>query len=158
MNDEVLARTAIHEAAHAVMAKALGVLVTGAAITSERSGWCRTSRADPNENLLVSLAGCEAERLLFGAAIANEAQRDLQHVEQLEQRYGLSPSVVAAARAQVRDVLKQNWDKVERVAEQLVRRRYLPGTLITAYSFGTLESMWRRAQRPRRLRDRRTAA
>jgi hypothetical protein len=154
MNPE-LARVCIHESGHAVMAKALGVLVTGVRIIDEGTGWCRTSRATEYENLLIAWAGPEAERLLFGFARAAQVACDLEHIEQHERRCGLSAVVMADTRLHVRDVLQQNWHRVLRVAEQLVKRRHLDALLLDTYSFGNLESMWRRSQR---LPARRTAA
>jgi hypothetical protein len=152
--NEALARTCLHEAGHAVMAKALGVICTGVRITSDHSGVCITSRADPNENLMISLAGIEAECLHFGFSRASEVACDLEHIAQHETAYGLSAIVIADTRLHVREVLKQWWPKVLRVAEQLARRRHLSSLQIDAYSFGTIGSMWRRSQRrPRRLRD-----
>jgi hypothetical protein len=82
----------------------------------------------------------------------------LQHIEQHERLCGLSAVVMADTRLHVRDVLQQNWHRVLRVAEQLVKRRHLDALLLDTYSFGSLGSMWRRSQRPRRLPARRTAA
>jgi hypothetical protein len=142
-----LARTCIHEAGHAIVARWLGVVCTGAAITGDTSGWCATGRATPTEDLWVTWGGVEAERILFGSANAAQVSCDLANIERLARRYRMSDATIEGARPQVRAVLWQNWDKVERVAFELARRRYLPGMLIDSFSWGWLALICRNSAR-----------
>jgi hypothetical protein len=142
-----LARTCIHEAGHAIVARALGVVCTGAAITDDSSGWCRTGRASPTEDLAIMFGGIEAERILFGSARVAQVAGDLANIERLARRYRMADAAVEDMRPQVRAVLRQHWDKVERVAAVLARQRYLPGMLIDSLSWGWLALMVRNSQR-----------
>jgi hypothetical protein len=142
-----LARTAIHESGHCIIARWCGVAVTEARITDDSSGWCQTGRASPTEDLAVTFGGIEAERICFGFARVAQVAGDLKHIEHLQRRYRMTDAAVEDMRPRVRAVLRQHWDKVERVATELARRRYLPGMLIDSLSWGWLALMCRNSAR-----------
>jgi hypothetical protein len=130
---DAAARAAYHEAAHAVIAVALGLTVGGAGIDPNQS-YCYVGPASVTDNLMVAFAGLEAEIACFGFARATDARGDLQMIDRYARRYNIPGHHIEGLRPRVRALLKQHWHRVERVAAALA----LAGTLTRAEIVATV--------------------
>ena len=110
-------RAAFHEAGHAVVADALRHGGIEAWLGDEPGTiwdpWA-DSRADRRHDLVIRMAGPEAEALRFG-----DCAHDRRHEEDAL-RKGHSPSEIGRARRLARRLLKCRWPEVERVAGVLL--------------------------------------
>lgn len=141
MNEGDLHRTAIHEAGHIVVAKALGRYVRSAVLQNDGTADVWHDRAllpgtEVSVDLRITLAGLEAEKLagLFNEESVPRSHQDLDEVKRLLGR--LRPpdrpaGVLEWCRAQSSALLKDRWPKVERLAEDLEEHRVLVGSDIT---------------------------
>jgi hypothetical protein len=123
MNRRERRRTALHEAAHSVVAVLLGVGCTGAAIREDASGWSRSGPGSITDKLAICWAGIIAEQMKYGSVNIGDVGLDLHMIDRAR-RYGLD---VEAVRPKVRRLLRRNWDKVEAVAWRLASDRRLSG-------------------------------
>jgi hypothetical protein len=125
MNRRERRRTALHEAAHSVVAVLLGVGCAGAAIRHDASGWSRSGPGSITDKLAICWAGIIAEQIKYGSADTDEVGGDLHMIEDYARRYGIDN--VEAVCPKVRRLLRKNWSKVEMVAWRLASDRRLSG-------------------------------
>jgi hypothetical protein len=136
----------LHEAAHAVAARRLGIQVLAASASNVRTRYRDTPQAA--EHLaLVDLAGGEAEiqHLRRTAWLVDEQQASERVLRLVHRRLGLGAGapVTAAHRREASalfyefcgkasDLVKQNWAAIERVAAELADGKVLTGADIDA--------------------------
>jgi hypothetical protein len=133
---DAASRAALHEAAHAVVAAALGIRIDGAGIDPDES-YCCVGPASLTDNLQIAFAGIESEIRVFGVANADQAAGDLKMIEVWQRRHRLSGPFVEDFRPLVRRLLRRHWGQVERVADALLRRQRLSGAQIEALLWRT---------------------
>ena len=119
------ARTSVHEASHAAIAMAFRCKVLSATLEPQLDGALGAVSYKPSRrgfrNAVIALAGIEAERLFFGIADPNLADRE-------SARAALGTWDAAAldeAFSTARALVEQHRPAIERVAEALIARRTL---------------------------------
>lgn len=124
MDDHSSPTGAVHEAGHAVVAERLGhrVLRVTDCLTSYHHG-----PASVRHGIVITAAGDEAERMMFGKAAGGSDRRGFETDFQLIRRYvegrAVSlPDARAYARREARRILMANWEEVRRVADVLKTR------------------------------------
>lgn len=144
-HDEIAA--AVHEAAHAVVARALGLNCGRAMITPTGGGYARVfarwrrGRRRPRSWLttamiIESMAGGEAEKLLLGLTEAGDRQdRERQAAWALDAGWNW-PAVEPRLREMTRTMVLRHRAAVVRVALALVKHRSLSGEEIDALTAG----------------------
>ena len=121
-------RTAVHEAGHVVMARAVGLTVWSVMIGTAGGGATTLSRLSrdlsPHDDILWRLAGPAAESLAFGAFDAQGARSDRVHADlsafDLTGDVDATDELVDACWPDVRDLLSDHWAAVEGVALSLL--------------------------------------
>ena len=132
---------AIHEAGHAVVARALGAEVVFVEIDlATGNGGSRSSVfADNIKNLAVSVAGRKAEHAFAALALRSTrteemSTHDLQQMEKLLLRFPEAErcAVRAASYRLATENLTANADVVHRIADELLARERIEGEELAA--------------------------
>ncbi len=129
--DEQLKKTAYHEAGHGVSAYRLGLQVGELTIIPNKEKytlgyslsegeWC-TGELD-KEAIITCYAGYEAEKIFNSEADKRGSAADDEHAERLLKVNGFDE---AELREETRQLLEDNWNIVEIVAEQLLKDKLL---------------------------------
>jgi ATP-dependent Zn protease len=128
---------AIHEAGHAVVARALGANVMFVEINFRTGGGeARTSEpfADNIKNLAVCVAGRKAEHAFAALALRStrteeRSTHDLQQMENLLLRFPEAERCAARAASYrlAAENLTANADVVHRIADELLAREHIEG-------------------------------
>lgn len=135
-SSEVLHRVAVHEGAHAIVARALGMPLVEVAIGDAGAGHTRSDvdRAPgwwtPTETAAVIMAGALAERRWCPStdlAGSDDDENDLLRLMELE-----DPPDIRYARELAAGILDDNRDDHGLVVDALIRRRRLSGEDVTA--------------------------
>lgn len=125
--------TAIHEAAHAVVALALGKRIRCVSIESDETGarglaWVEGLRDrtpdDVRDKLTIALAGDVGVSILTREPICQPSGTDAEKVRQCRARLTDGAEVVRAERV-ARSLLEQRWHFVERLSAALLREGHL---------------------------------
>ena len=152
--------TAIHEAAHAVMAEICGERITRAEIVgdAEHAGTVESLRfvTDPEEDLSAGeivgvvrrrlkcvLAGVVAEAMVTGRQEWDEKSGDLDHAVRLAMQLVDDCEEVLplldGIRLELEGELRTNWPAVEMLAGELIQRKALTGAEVRKVSGALLE-------------------
>ena len=146
MTDERTA-TAIHEAAHAVIARRLGLVAGGATIERDKDSAGHVEIADPHSiawqweqrghyrdlrlafrgRIIAYMAGAEAVRVLLGVEVDGDGDDRLQIEMMAQSRYSDLPGDLweraeQRMRRQTRRLVRRHRLAIERVAAALVER------------------------------------
>jgi ATP-dependent Zn protease len=132
---------AIHEAGHAVVARALGANVVFIEINFKTGGGetCSEEIADKIKNLAVSVAGRKAEHAFAALALRStrteeRSRHDLQQMENLLLRFPEAERCAARAASYrlATENLTANADVVHRIADELLAREHIEGEELAA--------------------------
>jgi ATP-dependent Zn protease len=150
-----LRRTAYHEAGHAVIHRAMGMvcgeasivpnfdtMTAGYAIAAdhyvtgrewERRGKVRDWRSILRGRIIGYMAGREAEIIAFGRKRKKYGDGDdLLQIALMAEEADVSEAYLERLRPKVGPLLRHHWPKVEAVAEALLIRKTLSGSEIDA--------------------------
>ena len=135
MNEDLEAATAIHEAAHAVIARVLGQDVTSVSMRRVMSQH-RSTRDGRQRFVIVAFAGPVAEHRYCKLGDFEEARRwedgwreDLQNI--LKYKYD-EIGMLTPLRDRAEALVAELWPVIERVAEALLQHGALSGDEIDA--------------------------
>jgi hypothetical protein len=125
--DLILQRTAEHEAAHAVVARALGLRLLDVSVSADgRSGETRYESAPESANAIIAVAAevwiSEVGGLVFPRGDADGCRED---VRVLVRSTGGDAWAMREARRRARLILAESRDEVLALAEQLARTRHV---------------------------------
>jgi hypothetical protein len=118
-----LERTAYHEAAHAIVAAHLGLVVdeVGVEVAARfEAGAVVSTRGRPLARATVLAAGAEAERQLSGIEPRGNEADEAELAE-------MSPRTVARGRADARRLVLALWPYIGALAEALVESNHMAG-------------------------------
>jgi ATP-dependent Zn protease len=129
--------TACHEAGHAVAAARLGYMCGVVTIVPDGDKWTAGHAAtedawdDPEANILVCLAGYVAEleagkeEQTARAGAAGDFEQALGWLGDTAREADLAPYLPKA-----RELVRENWAAIERVAAELVARQTIDGDMV----------------------------
>lgn len=132
---ETETRTAFHESGHAVVAAALGCAPLRITIVSDGEADGKTTLAHQiplQERAAYLIAGAVAEVKSHPginlACVVNCARRDIASLRRLR---GDEPLDISAPLSRAGELLAQNWQRVERVAESLLANKTIDTSEMT---------------------------
>jgi hypothetical protein len=141
---------AVHEAGHAVVARALDSDVLFVEIDLRTgNGEVRCSEfADEIKNLAVCLAGCRAEHAFKAPALRSTKKGDFRQMRKLLSCFPESERRAARAEGyRLADVvLKANADVVRRIADELLARRWSADSAVVRIEGDELKAMLSRRE------------
>jgi hypothetical protein len=131
----MLDRIALHEAGHAVVARALALHCGGASVADDHG---RTTYQDTTDNsiavLVATMSGAAAEHVLIGN-IGNGIAGDQERVRVLTDARGMSQDAIDRLWRVACLLVKVHETDIRVLAVELVRRRQLSGEQIDALAW-----------------------
>jgi hypothetical protein len=124
---------AFHEAGHAAVAMALGVVVTRIDIRGrgEYAGGTTTfsSGVPPEKDIIILLAGVEAQARHLGVdpkVVANDGYNDMQEISRIVRAHnGQSGLAIGGLRRDCRRLIESQWQLIDAIADRLAQKTKL---------------------------------
>jgi len=137
---ERIEATAYHEAGQAVITRVLGykvgfITIVGDDATDTKSATVPPEGEEqrPDHQIIISYAGPEAHDKFDHRSLSPEDVRwDQEKVRNLASRLGADDETRDACRRQARELVKQHWTSIKRVAQALLKRGTLQSFEIDA--------------------------
>ncbi len=137
---ERIEATAYHEAGQAVITRVLGykvgfITIVGDEETDTKGGTVSPEGEEqrPDHQIIISYAGPEAQDKFDRRSLSAEDVRwDYEKVLNLTSRLGVDDETRDACRRQARELVKQHWTSIKRLAQALLKRGTLQSAEIDA--------------------------